>query len=94
MCGWFQEGEDAAPSHVVPDGSTSSRFLLLLPALHPGEREIPGTSSLLPAHGEVPQERTDTDELLMFVVLSFNRVGHESYREPKPMDLHRFLTPC
>jgi hypothetical protein len=44
--------------------------------------------------GKVPKERTDTKKLLMFRVVSFNRVGHESYCEPKPMDLHRFLTPC
>jgi hypothetical protein len=65
----FQEGEDAAPSGTTWDGAASSRFLLLLPALHPGEREVPGTSPLLPAHGEVPQERTGTE--VLFVVILF-----------------------
>jgi hypothetical protein len=91
---WSQKGEDAAPTHSVPDFAASSCSPLLRPAFHPGKREFPGTSLLLPAHAEVPQERMDTEKLLMFVVLSFNRVGQKSYCEPKPMDLHRFHTPC
>ena len=94
MAVWSQEGEDAAPSHAVPDDAASSFSLLLRPALHPGKRDVPGTSPLLPVNGEVPKERTDTEELLMLGVMSFNRVGQESSCEPKPMDLHRFLTPC
>ncbi len=90
---WSQGGEDAATSQSVPGFAASSCSLLLPPALYPGKRNFPGTSPLLPVNGEEPKERTDTEKLLILPVLSFNRVGHESYCEPKPMDLHRFLTP-
>lgn len=91
---WSQEGETAALSDSVATGAAVSCSLLLPPVLYPRQREVPGTSTLLPANGEMPKERTDTEELLMLGVLLFNRVGHESYCEPKPMNLHRFLTPC
>ncbi len=91
---WSQEEENAATSGTERDVAALSCSLLLPPAPYPGKREVPGAPPLFPANGKVPKECTDTKKLLMFRVLSFNRVGHESYCEPKPMNLHRFLTPC
>jgi len=63
----------------------------LLPplVLHPGKREVPGTSLSLPTHTQTPKRRSDTYDLLMFRLLALHRVGKKPYCKPEPMDLHR-----